>query len=271
MVAENNKNDSVASEVLQLIRTLVLEVHPNQPGLERISLDSTFEADLGLDSLARVELISRVEKEFKLALPQQAFAEIETARDLLRAVMGTQISRSVLSDTEVQQIDMGNGVIAPAAAQTLVDVLNWHVLHQPDRTHIQIYQDDGKGEAISYLQLKTEASKVAAGLQQIGLVPAEAVAIMLPSGPDYFYSYFGILIAGGVPVPIYPPARPSQLEDHMRRHPNDSEAALFLAQSQSWMGRPDRATHTLATFSTPQPTQGEKTLRRSHGSGRSPT
>ena len=113
---------------------------------------------------------------------------------------------------------MSNGVIAPAAAQTLVAVLNWHVLHQPDRTHIQIYQDDGKGEAISYLQLKTEASKVAAGLQQIGLVPAEAVAIMLPSGPDYFYSYFGILIAGGVPVPIYPPARPSQLEDHMRRH-----------------------------------------------------
>ncbi len=41
---------------------------------------------------------------------------------------------------------------------------------------------------------------------------------MLPSGPDYFFSFFGVLMAGGIPVPIYPPARPAQLEDHMRRH-----------------------------------------------------
>ena len=41
---------------------------------------------------------------------------------------------------------------------------------------------------------------------------------MLPSGADYFYSFFGILMAGGIPVPVYPPARPSQLEDHMLRH-----------------------------------------------------
>ncbi len=41
---------------------------------------------------------------------------------------------------------------------------------------------------------------------------------MLPTGADYFYSFFGILMAGGIPVPIYPPARAAQLEDHMRRH-----------------------------------------------------
>lgn len=218
MASDNQHTDQVASDVLLLIQKLVHEVHPHQSDLERITLDSAFEADLGLDSLTRVELISRVEKEFKLALPERAFSEIETARDLLRAVMGSAISRSALSDAEIQQVQMAKGVIAPEEALTLVDVLNWHVSHQPDRRHIQIYQDDGNGEAITYLQLKTEASKVAAGLQQLGLVPAEAVAIMLPSGPDYFYSYFGILIAGGVPVPIYPPARPSQLEDHMRRH-----------------------------------------------------
>jgi 1-acyl-sn-glycerol-3-phosphate acyltransferase len=41
---------------------------------------------------------------------------------------------------------------------------------------------------------------------------------MLPTCPEYFFSFFGILLAGGVPVPIYPPARPQQLEDHLRRH-----------------------------------------------------
>ena len=102
MASDNHKTDQVATEVLLLIRELVHEVHPHQSNLDQISLDSTFEADLGLDSLTRVELIVRVEKEFKLALPERSFAEIETARDLLRAVMGTHISRSVLSDTEVQ-------------------------------------------------------------------------------------------------------------------------------------------------------------------------
>ena len=40
---------------------------------------------------------------------------------------------------------------------------------------------------------------------------------MLPTAPGYFTSYVGVLLAGAVPVPIYPPTRPSQLEDHLRR------------------------------------------------------
>ncbi len=43
------------------------------------------------------------------------------------------------------------------------------------------------------------------------------MAIMLPSEADYFFTFFGILLAGGVPVPIYPPARKAQMEDHLRR------------------------------------------------------
>ncbi|MBI3453998.1 MAG: AMP-binding protein, partial [Rhodospirillales bacterium] len=35
---------------------------------------------------------------------------------------------------------------------------------------------------------------------------------------DYFFSFFGILLAGCVPVPLYPPIRLSQIEDHLRRH-----------------------------------------------------
>ncbi|NIR61168.1 MAG: fatty acyl-AMP ligase, partial [Gammaproteobacteria bacterium] len=30
--------------------------------------------------------------------------------------------------------------------------------------------------------------------------------------------FLGILLAGAIPVPIYPPARLSQVEDHFRRH-----------------------------------------------------
>src|SRR5262249_25230237 len=59
---------------------------------------------------------------------------------------------------------------------------------------------------------------VAAGLQERGLQPGGAVAIMLPTSTEYFHCFLGVLLAGGIPVPIYPPARPSQIEEHLRRH-----------------------------------------------------
>ena len=214
-VAQGKKT---AENLLQVIQELVSEVHPNRPAKETITLDSTFEHDLGLDSLARVELIARVESRFKLALPERTFAEVETARDLLRALLGAEAPRTALSAADMQLAPMGEAEAAPAEAATLVDVLNWHVAQHPDRPHIQMYQDEGGGEIVTFEQLKDGAEKVAAGLQQLGLKPTEPVSIMLPSGPEYFYSFFGILIAGGIPVPIYPPARLSQLEDHMRRH-----------------------------------------------------
>ncbi len=42
--------------------------------------------------------------------------------------------------------------------------------------------------------------------------PGESVAIMLPTSAGFFEAFFGVLYAGGVPVPIYPPFRPAQLE-----------------------------------------------------------
>ena len=214
----DDQTKKTAENLLGVVQDLVVEVHPSRPAAESITLDSTFEKELGLDSLARVELICRVESRFKLALPERTFAEVETARDLLRALLGAAAPRAALSAADMQVTQMGEGEAAPANARTLVDVLDWHVTQHPDRPHIQMYQDEGGGDIITFRQLQTGAVKVAAGLQQLGLKPTEPVSIMLPSGPEYFYSFFGILMAGGIPVPIYPPARLSQLEDHMRRH-----------------------------------------------------
>ncbi|KPK39712.1 MAG: acyl-phosphate glycerol 3-phosphate acyltransferase, partial [Gammaproteobacteria bacterium SG8_47] len=70
----------------------------------------------------------------------------------------------------------------------------------------------------TYQALWDNAVAVAGGLQRQGIEPGHAVAIMLPTSPDYFPSFFGVLLAGAVPVPIYPPVRRSQLEEHLRRH-----------------------------------------------------
>jgi 1-acyl-sn-glycerol-3-phosphate acyltransferase len=59
---------------------------------------------------------------------------------------------------------------------------------------------------------------------------------MLPTGRDYLFSFFGILLAGGIPVPIYPPLRPSQLEDHLRRHAGilaNAQAVLLITVAEA--------------------------------------
>ena len=61
------------------------------------------------------------------------------------------------------------------------------------------------------------AEQIAVGLQKMGVARKQTVALML-TGADYFYCFFGVLLAGAIPVPIYPPARASQLKDHLRRH-----------------------------------------------------
>jgi acyl-CoA synthetase (AMP-forming)/AMP-acid ligase II len=40
---------------------------------------------------------------------------------------------------------------------------------------------------------------------------------MLPTEAAFFEAFFGVLYAGGVPVPVYPPFRRTQVEDHLRR------------------------------------------------------
>jgi acyl carrier protein len=216
--ADKQQPDVTDAELLEVVRTLLGELHPNLPPPGRIALDSTFEEELGLDSLSRVELIARIEAAFGLSLPDRTFAQAQTPRDLLRVL---QRLKPVPADREAVPAAAPASQEAaglPDDAETLLDVLEWHAAQHGERLHIQLYQDDGRGETITYARLREGAEAVAASLQENGLKTAEPVAIMLPTGSDYFFTFFGILMAGGIPVPIYPPARPSQLEEHMRRH-----------------------------------------------------
>ncbi|MGB7540722.1 MAG: AMP-binding protein, partial [Burkholderiales bacterium] len=109
---------------------------------------------------------------------------------------------------------------------TLIDVLDWQVEANPDRQHVLFYRTPEQTEPMTYRELKTAAIAIAAGLKVHGLEPGQSVAIMLPTCLEFFHCFFGILMAGGVPVPLYPPARLSQLEDHLRRQAGILESCL---------------------------------------------
>lgn len=71
---------------------------------------------------------------------------------------------------------------------------------------------------ITHATLWQTALAVCGALQARGVVAGEAIALMLPTGAEYFTAFMGVLLCGCVPVPIYPPAEAGQLEEHVRRH-----------------------------------------------------
>ena len=202
--------------ILRVVGELAADLHPGRA--VPVALDSALDRDLGLDSLARAELLARIEDAFDVSLSEHVLARVESPRDLLREVRGAGGSKGPSLPLASPVPGLGEAEAPPLGASTLTDVLDWHASAHPDRLHIRLYDDDGDGEAITYSDLHQGAKRVAAGLQRHGVRPGEAVIIMLPTGREYFYSFLGILLAGGVPVPIYPPARLSRLEDHLRRH-----------------------------------------------------
>src|SRR5947207_143681 len=78
-------------------------------------------------------------------------------------------------------------------------------------------RDLGSEEAITFADLARDARAVAAELRGLGLGPKATVAIMLPTGRGYFAAFLGALLAGAIPVPIYPPVRLDRIAEYMAR------------------------------------------------------
>ena len=69
---------------LALVDVLAREINPQRK--IRATLQSSLQRELGFDSLGLSELLLRTEKEFKVRLPEDLIARIETPGDLVREV-----------------------------------------------------------------------------------------------------------------------------------------------------------------------------------------
>jgi acyl carrier protein len=226
--SQNNHDDEtrlgdLASEgdaavrVVALTQKLVDELHVHSSSVPSVRLDASIDRDLGLDSLARAELISRVENEFSVIVPDQALFSIDTLADVLATIQSADSKgvpdASVSRDTALDAVDT-----LPDQVQTLQQLLDWHAIRHPQRPHLYVYQDEENYTEVSYASLRERAKQFACGLLKRGVEPGQRIAIMLPTCEDYFYCFYGVLYARAIPVPIYPPARLSQIEDHLMRH-----------------------------------------------------
>jgi 1-acyl-sn-glycerol-3-phosphate acyltransferase len=208
--------ESLAPRLLATVRSVADELRPQAGLAATLGLDDSLERDYGLDSLARVELIPRIGRELGVSLDEAALTEAETPRDLLRFITPTS-GRGTASERPVAAREAVGEDYPPDSIQTLVDVFEWHLQRHPERVLITLYENGDQAVDLRYADLHRDSVALAAGLRALGLHKGDKVAIMLPTGSEFFAAFFGALYAGGVPVPLYPPTRPSQLEDHLKR------------------------------------------------------
>jgi long-chain acyl-CoA synthetase len=84
------------------------------------------------------------------------------------------------------------------------------------------------GGRLTYRELDQASDRLAAALAAAGIEPGDRVALQLPNIPQFLISYFGILKAGGVVVPLNVLLRAPEIAYHL----SDSGARILI----TWAG-----------------------------------
>lgn len=82
-----------------------------------------------------------------------------------------------------------------------------------------------KDTTISYESFATAIKKLAGGLAELGIEKGDRVAILLPNVPHFCISYYAIMAAGGIAVPINFMHDTQEIEHQLR----DSGAKILIA------------------------------------------
>lgn len=137
----------LAPALLDVVRETYLDLHRRPEGGVRITLDSSLDRELGFDSLARVELLTRIEGALGVVLPESTLQTAETPRDLLAALRAAGGKPGAVPTAAERTGTAQPGEEVPAGeGTTLPDMLAWHVREHADRTHIVCLSDAGEEE-----------------------------------------------------------------------------------------------------------------------------
>ena len=72
-------------------------------------------------------------------------------------------------------------------------------------------------QEVPFARIREQALSVAADLVRRGVRKGDRVALVLPTCPEFVECFFGVLCAGAIPVPLYPPLRLGKLDEFHRR------------------------------------------------------
>ena len=195
----------VRERVLVVLRGLLEELG-SHGAVAELSITSNLDRDLGLGSLERVELLTRLESAFEVRLPDTLAAEASTPEELIAAIVaapGTPVSDEEISGLRAS--GMARTAAREAAesiaekAETLPEMIRYRGVHDAQRAHLLITEDDERGEhhyTLTFGELYSAAQKCAEELARRGVPAGGRVSLMLPTSRQFFICLRGNFAGG---------------------------------------------------------------------------
>ena len=122
--------------------------------------------------------------------------------------------------------------------RTIGGILEQRATEQPEREIVRFA--DG---ALTYADLDEQANRIANAFAALGLEPGEKVAILLPNGPEFLATWFGVARAGLAEVPLNVGLRGELLAYVL----NQSESRTIVVADE-WVPRIDAVAAKLQTL-----------------------
>jgi acyl-CoA synthetase (AMP-forming)/AMP-acid ligase II len=110
---------------------------------------------------------------------------------------------------------------------TIVDILRARAEREPGRTAYSFLQGRSETTRLTYLQLIARAQNIASAVHESG---NSRVVLVYPPGLEFIAALFGCMVAGVVPIPVYPliGARPERSVARIRHIAVDAGCTLVL-------------------------------------------
>mgnify|MGYP003579641201 CR=1 FL=1 len=125
-------------------------------------------------------------------------------------------------------------------AATLAELMGQRASADPDKPYFTLFDTQ-----VLYGQLWRESARYAAGLRRHGIDRGDKVCLIFPTCSEYFYTFFGALRLGAIPVPLYPTLGVEATAGIFR----DSEAKAVV--TIGWFGAAVRAASLIVAVVTP--------------------
>ena len=199
------------------------------------------------DATYRNTILHRFETKFGVRLPDQVVADANTPEDLAKALSAApgiegledEAASALRAAVTTQKLHREARDAGVFSSETLLDVLRYRAANDAERTHLLITEEvEGKERSVTltFGELYAAAQRCGAELARRGVPAGGRVALMLPTSRAFFVSYAGILLAGAIPVPIYPPFRADRIEEYASRQSailQNAEVCLLLTFRQA--------------------------------------
>ena len=103
---------------------------------------------------------------------------------------------------------------------TLTELMGRQAQANPDGTYFTLF-----GQPVTYGQLWELSHRYAGGLAKAGITQGDKVCLVYPTCAEFFFTFFGALRLGAIPVPLYPTMSPEGMANVFR----NSEAKVVVS------------------------------------------